>query len=327
MVDNFDLIRAWMFDKQLDWKDGDCYYVQLLRRQSDDPMTNGVPDPNYHGNMHSRSIKDYFIPSIEYFDRKRDEIKKLCDTFNVRAYIRLNKRNYQQMAFNTAKHIMEQACSGQTFNSPFTMIASAAGTANAAGKDKTWICDLDEEYVPYTKNIKDMICSCEPHASNVKWFVLIPLNKIHEDALEYYQNREFFTVPTKHGIHIVCKPFNTADFKQKWDEFAKEKQITAPLPQLTVSNMENGHLNYRVHFSLTDMYLKHINEFSQVCQRTCSESVIITTADKNKTIVHVCDTKYLPQIKQDWNDYCLTHDIYMKCFDIHKDNPTGLYFP
>jgi hypothetical protein len=327
MVDNFDLIRAWMLDKQLDWKDGDCYYVQLLRRQSDDPMTNGVPDPNYHGNMHSRSIKDYFIPSIEYFDRKRDEIKKLCDTFNVRAYIRLNKRNYQQMAFNTAKHIMEQACSGQTFNSPFTMIASAAGTANAAGKDKTWICDLDEEYVPYTKNIKDMICSCEPHASNVKWFILVPLNKIHEDALEYYQNREFFTVPTKHGIHIVCKPFNTADFKQKWDVFVKEKQITAPLPQHTVSNMENGHLNYRVHFSLTDMYLKHINEFSQVCQRTCSESVIITTVDKNKTIVHVCDTKYLPQIKQDWNDYCLTHGIYMKCFDIHKDNPTGLYFP
>lgn len=327
MVDNFDLIRDWILTKQLVRIDGDCYYVQLLRRQSDDPMTNGVPDPNYHGNMHSRSIKDYFIPSIEYFDRKRDEIKKLCDTFNVRAYIRLNKRNYQQMAFNTAKHIMEQACSGQTFSSPFTIIASAAGTANAAGKDKTWICDLDEEYVPYTKNIKDMICSCEPHASNVKWFERAPLNKIHEDALEYYQNREFFTVPTKHGIHIVCKPFNTADFKQKWDAFAKEKQITAPLPQLTLSNMENGHLNYRVHFSLTDMYLTHINEFSQVCQRTCSESVIITTEDKNKTIVHVCDTKYLPQIRQDWHNYCLTHGIYMKCFEIHKDNPTLLYCP
>jgi hypothetical protein len=153
------------------------------------------------------------------------------------------------------------------------------------------------------------------------------LNKIHEDALEYYQNREFFTVPTKHGIHIVCKPFNTADFKQKWDAFAKEKQITAPLPQHALSNMENGHLNYRVHFSLTDMYLKHINEFSQVCQRTCGESVIITTEDKNKTIVHVCDTKYLPQIRQDWHNYCLTHGIYMKCFDIHKDNPCMLYCP
>lgn len=327
MVDNFDLIRNWMLDKQLDWKDGDCYYVQLLRRQSDDPMTNGVPDPNYHGNMHSRSIKDYFIPSLEYFDRKRDEIKKICDTFNVRAYIRLNKRNYQQMAFNVAKHIMEQACSGQTFNSPFTMVASAAGNANAAGKDKTWICDLDEEYVPYMQDIKDMICTCEPHASNVKWYEHAPLNTTHEDALELYQSREFFTVPTKHGVHIVCKPFNTADFKQKWDAYVKDKQIAAPLPQLTLSNMENCHLNYRVHFSLTDMYLKHVNEFSQVCQRTCSESVIVTVIDKNKTIVHVCDTKYLPQIRQDWNNYCLTHGIYMKCFDIHKDNPTILYVP
>lgn len=327
MVDNFDLIRNWMLNKQLDWKDGDCYYVQLLRRQSDDPMTNGVPDPNYHGNMHSRSIKDYFIPSIEYFDRKRDEIKKMCDTFNVRAYIRLNKRNYQQMAFNAAKHIMEQACSGQTFNNPFTLIASAAGTANAAGKDKTWICDLDAEYVPYTKDIKDMICSCEPHATNVKLFTPPLLNKTREDALKCYQNIEFFTVPTKHGVHIVCKPFNTADFKQKWDAYVKDKQIAAPLPQLTLSNMENGHLNYRVHFSLTDMYLKHINEFSQVCQRTCTESVIITTVDKNKTLVHVCDTKYLPQIRQDWNKYCLSHGIYMKCFDIHKDNPCVVYSP
>lgn len=327
MVDNFDLIRNWMLDKQLDWKDGDCYYVQLLRRQSDDPMKNGVPDPNYHGNMHSRSIKDYFIPSIEYFDRKRDEIKKICDTFNVRAYIRLNKRNYQQISFAIMKHITDQLVSGQTFNSPFTLIASAAGKANAAGKDKTWICDLDEEYVPYMKDIKDMICSCEPHASNVKWFEQASFNKTHEVALECYQNREFFTVPTKHGVHIVCKPFNTADFKQKWDAFVKEKQIAAPLPQLTLSNMENGHLNYRVHFSLTDMYLKHVNEFSQVCQRTCSESVIITTVDKNKTIVHVCDTKYLPQIRKDWHYYCLTNGIYMKCFDIHKDNPTLIYVP
>lgn len=327
MIDNFDLIRNWMLDKQLDWKDGDCYYVQLLRRQSDDPMTNGVPDPNYHGNMHSRSIKDYFIPSIEYFDRKRDEIKKICDTFNVRAYIRLNKRNYQQISFAIMKHITDQLVSGQTFNSPFSLVASAAGKCNCAGKDKTWICDLDEEYVPYMKDIKDMICSCEPHASNVKWFEQAPFNKTHEKALECYQKSEFFTVPTKHGVHIVCKPFNTADFKQKWDAFVKEKQIAAPLPQLTLSNMENGHLNYRVHFSLTDMYLKHVNEFSQVCQRTCSESVIITTVDKNKTIVHVCDTKYLPQIRKDWYDYCLTNGIYMKCFDIHKDNPTGLYFP
>ena len=86
-VDNFAIIRKLLkFENQ-----GDCYYLQLLRRQSDDPMIDGKPDPNYHGNMHSRSLKDYFIPSLEYFDQKEEEIKKLCDVFNVRAYIRLNK--------------------------------------------------------------------------------------------------------------------------------------------------------------------------------------------------------------------------------------------
>ena len=72
-VDNFDLIRKILkFENP-----GDCYYLQLLRRQSDDPMIDGNPDPNYHGNMHSRSLKDYLIPSIEYLDRKEEEIKQL----------------------------------------------------------------------------------------------------------------------------------------------------------------------------------------------------------------------------------------------------------
>lgn len=67
MVNNFETIKNLLkFDKL-----GDCYYLQLLRRQSDDPMIGGMPDPNYHGNMHSRSIKDYFIPSLEYFEQKR----------------------------------------------------------------------------------------------------------------------------------------------------------------------------------------------------------------------------------------------------------------
>ena len=71
MVDNFKIIRSMLkFENP-----GDCYYVQLLRRQSDDPKIGGVPDPAYHGNMHSRSIKDYFISSLEHFDEVEKEIK------------------------------------------------------------------------------------------------------------------------------------------------------------------------------------------------------------------------------------------------------------
>lgn len=45
MVDNFDLIREYMAAQLLDWQEGDCYYVQLLRRQADDPLIDGKKDP------------------------------------------------------------------------------------------------------------------------------------------------------------------------------------------------------------------------------------------------------------------------------------------
>lgn len=222
MVDNFELIKEYMADQLLDWKEGDCYYVQLLRRQADDPKINGVPDPKYHGNMHSRSIKDYFIKSIEHLDDVKEDIIALCKMFNVRAYIRLNKRNYQKLALSMMKQICDQMYSGQTFSSPFHMVASAAGQSSAAGKGKTWIVDMDKEYLPFEQEVKDMICECEPHASNIKWYEDSPLKRSHEEAVKIYQNREFFTVPTKNGKHFIVKPFNMQTFSEKWKEFAEK---------------------------------------------------------------------------------------------------------
>lgn len=115
MVDNFDQIEKLLnFEKK-----GDCYYVQLLRRQSDDPMVDGRPDPAYHGNMYSRSLKDYLISSIEQFRDLRKEMVTLCDTFNVRAYIRLNKRNYKNISTKMLKHIADQIDSGETYCSSY----------------------------------------------------------------------------------------------------------------------------------------------------------------------------------------------------------------
>ena len=140
MVNNFDQIEKLLkFEKK-----DDCYYVQLLRRQSDDPMIDGKPDPAYHGNMHSRSLKDYLISSIEQFRDLKREMITLCDTFNVRAYIRLNKRNYKNISTKMLKQIADQVDSGETYCSPYHLIASAIGSTCQAGKAKTWILDLDE---------------------------------------------------------------------------------------------------------------------------------------------------------------------------------------
>jgi len=324
MVDNFDKIRSLLkFENE-----GDCYYVQLLRRQSDDPMTDGKPDPNYHGNMHSRSIKDYFVHSLEYFDQKKEEIKQLCDTFNVRAYIRLNKRNYQQISFAIMKHITEQLVSGQTFNSPFSLVASAAGNCNCAGKDKTWILDLDEEYLTHKVAIYAMLAKIEPNATLIselgkKWLAAgCDAATAHENAvLDWRQMMP--EIRTKHGLHIICKPFNTAAFKAEWQAFVDENCITPPVPQNKLFD-EN-----KTVFSLTDTYLKHVDGFENCLKNSIKNIADITTErlDDNKTIVTIVGAYDSEKLVELWHTYCIKSAYGMKCFDIHKDNPTILYVP
>lgn len=215
MVDNFDLIEKYIAKQSLTWKEGDCYYVQLLRRQADDPMIGGVKDKKYHGNMHSRSIKDYLIKSVDHLEDVKQQIIEFCKLENVRAYIRLNKRNYKNIALEMMKHIAEQCCSGETFSSPYHLVSSACGVCCQAGEDKTWIVDLDKEYLPYEAEIIDMICECEPHK-----------RKIGEcgDKAKYIQEN-FFVVPTKNGKHIVCKPFNRQMFQVAWEKSENLKSI------------------------------------------------------------------------------------------------------
>lgn len=208
MVDNFDLIASHLkFENP-----GDCYYLQLLRRQADDPMVNGQKDPKYHGNMHSRSIKDFFISSLDHFYDVKDEVKELCNMFNVRAYIRLNKRTYKNIALAMLKHIAEQASSGETYSSPFHMVSSAAGKACSAGDDKTWIFDLDKEFLPYEDKITDIIEQCEP----------LDVKKC------------LFTVPTKNGKHIITKPFNQQKFRNLWQ--ADSELQSLPVPDIHKDN-------------------------------------------------------------------------------------------
>ena len=319
-VDNFGIIRKLLkFENQ-----GDCYYLQLLRRQSDDPMIDGKPDPNYHGNMHSRSIKDYFIPSLEYFDQKEDEIKKLCDVFNVRAYIRLNKRNYQQISFAIMKHITEQLVSGQTFNSPFSLVASAAGNANCAGEAKTWILDLDEEYLPHKNVIYDMIFQCEPIASKWKEFQNTQSDVFSERWVEAFKEENFAEVPTKHGIHIISRPFNSKTFKDLWEQYTAKYQITAPIPQN--KEYEKG----RTVFSLTDKYIKHAEGLKECLRRAkCNPTgaIEIVKMDQNKTLVKIDCPFDSVKLVREWHTYCVSERFFMKCFDMHKDNPSMLYCP
>ena len=219
MVDNFELIEKYMAKQAHTWQEGDCYYVQLLRRQADDPMIGGVKDKKYHGNMHSRSIKDYLIKSVDHLEDVKEQIKAFCQLENVRAYIRLNKRNYKHIALQMMMHIAQQCKSGETYSSPFHLVTSACGTVCQAGKDKTWIVDMDKEYLPYENDVMEMILDCQPYDKQIQAYRDLGLSV--EDARNAVKNK-FFVVPTKSGKHFVVSPFNKQMFGVLWEKFTKE---------------------------------------------------------------------------------------------------------
>lgn len=219
MVDNFELIEKYMAKQALTWKEGDCYYVQLLRRQADDPMIGGVKDKKYHGNMHSRSIKDYLIKSVDHLEDVKQQIIEFCKLENVRAYIRLNKRNYKNIALQMMKHIAEQAASGETYSSPFHLVSSACGECCQAGDDKTWLVDCDEEHLDYIDEITKIISKCQPNIEKINKLKNNDASNYvsDENAFLLWKNENLFKVPTKSGIHLIVKPFNKQMFSQQWD--------------------------------------------------------------------------------------------------------------
>lgn len=321
MVDNFDQIRSLLKFEN----DGDCYYVQLLRRQSDDPMIGGMPDPNYHGNMHSRSVKDYLVPSLEYFDKIKEDIIAMCKMFNVRAYIRLNKRTYKSIALEMLKHIATQCASGETFNSPYHLVASAAGTVNCAGKDKTWILDLDDEYLPHQEEILKMMFECEPYCRNIAELAKVFFNSSHAGTeqsifLAHKQIKDATPIiPTKHGKHIIAKPFNVQTFGEKWKQYCQDNGVTLPLPK-----MFNDPDNKYTVFELTDVYLPISKEFEQFLPEHDTFQ-----KDKNKISFRMAklSDRDVHMLEFYWKGHCLKNKYWMKQCDIHKDNPTGLFFP
>lgn len=301
----------------------DCYYVQLLRRQSDDPHTDGMADPRYHGNMHSRSVKDYLIPSLDAFDKAKPDIIEMCKLFNVRAYIRLNKRSYKSVDMAMLKGIVDQLSSG-TFGSPYNLVASAAGQVCDAGETKTWIVDLDEEYLPYQEDMFRMMFECEPYVRNIQAAAKVFANTSYDCATSVKlaldaERANTPVIPTKHGRHIISKPFNTQTMTNKWNDFCKDNGITLPLPRV-FTDPENKFTT----FELTDVYLNKSKEFESFlpAHQTVQK-------DKNKIsfIMDKLSDWDLHMLDFYWHGHCLKNSYWMKMCDIHKDNPTILYVP
>ena len=180
MVDVFEEIKDLLkFDSE-----DDFYYLQILQRKKENPQLGS----------NSRVIKNYYIGSIEYLEKKMPEIMSLCNEFNARAMLRLNKRSYEKVAFKTMQNIANSMA-----NKEYSFIKKSYDRACGNGhndKNKTWIIDLDGEFSePFLRRIESYINSCMPIG-----------------------NKVLKRLPTKNGVHLITQPFDLRDFKEDFSE-------------------------------------------------------------------------------------------------------------
>ena len=187
IVNNFDLFRDKLISQL---NENEFCFIQVLVRRKDGHNESGVS-----GNNHNRLIKFYTIKNINEYDRFIDEIKLLCHVFNARAYIHPTKRNFIEVA-NELFRIFAKIYTDQNYSNLKRCYSTACGRSFVK-KDKKYIIDLDDEYASddKIKEITEFINNkCAP--LNIK--------------------KTLYMVPTVHGIHLICKPFNTATFLNEY---------------------------------------------------------------------------------------------------------------
>ena len=170
MVNNFELIKNFVeFDS-----DDDFYLCQILKRRKENPemLTDTI------------NIDNFYIKSKEDFDKYAERIVEICDRNRARAYIRLNRRNYEDVAHET-NFLIAGYLKNKDFKSVSKAYLSACGKSHSE-KNKKWILDLDSEHLSSLDSVKEFL------------FVM--------ESILYLE------VPTKNGVHLITSGFDPNKF-------------------------------------------------------------------------------------------------------------------
>lgn len=198
-VDNFQLFR-----ERLTFADKtDRYIVHILRRPKDlagDPRMKAIG-----ANEHQRLLRTYYVDSIEYFDRKVEAIKELCETNRARAYILPQVRNNFECLLSLGEKVLETIRMGNFSAKPEHLLRSAYCEYHKS-RDKKWVLDLDGDSMTeyrYRPNYGPSEFSKRDWTvDEVVELVRANLKKCGKDPDQAY------VVPTKSGCHVVTSPFD-----------------------------------------------------------------------------------------------------------------------
>lgn len=185
MVDNFKRLK-----KLMDFSDSEkFYYLQLLRRSKDG------------GSKSVKVIKNFYISNEEYFDKKLPFIKEMCIIFKARAYLRMNRRSYEDVAWENLDQ-MTNLMRNKQHKAVMSSFSKSCGRTNVE-KRKIWVVDIDEPFEGLSMNetLQD---------------VEYQITKLQKEVNDDYGVLDI--VPTVNGFHILTNPFRVDKFKEVYPE-------------------------------------------------------------------------------------------------------------
>jgi hypothetical protein len=181
MINNIELIKPLLnFEKE-----GDFYMLYIFKRKKDQPE--GERD----NHQSVRTIKTYCIESIEYLERRYDEIKQLCEMFKARAYIHIQKQNHKDVAMNMITEIVNRIQSGQINQQH--VFDSVVGQIKT--QEKRWIVDIDSVDILYLMGVKHAVNMCRPVGEKIQAYI-----------------------NTKNGYHLITDRFDVQEFKKYYPD-------------------------------------------------------------------------------------------------------------
>jgi hypothetical protein len=180
-INNYKLICSLLNFESED----DFYFVQIIRRRKENPELK----------KNSQTLKTYRVNSLESLLSLEEEIKKLCKTFNARAYINLNKRSFKEVGLSMIKETMERAIRGN-YKGMYTVYDSCSGKSSNK-RNKFWLIDVDllDHNASFVHDLITDLIKFQTEAGHA------PVTHL---------------IPSVNGIHIITHKFNLLKFSKNY---------------------------------------------------------------------------------------------------------------
>ena len=209
MTDNFDLFKKYIREAGIPESKhylNDLFFtIQLIRRGKDCP---DLPAANY-------TFKTYYIDNMEEYARAREEIIEICKIFPFRAYISVNCKSKTRSQSRVLIKIAQAIEMGET-KKPWRMFNAACDEV-ANRNDKRWIVDVDSSDYRVVEPMRILVVSC---------------------ASKYDANEIILMqVPTKSGFHLITRPFNIEQFKNKFEMMREQMILKIECPDIKKNHL------------------------------------------------------------------------------------------